>query len=65
MATQAQIDALEAALASGELTVEYNGNRTTYRSVAELKQAIRYFKDELATSSASRINQTFAQFTRD
>ena len=38
--TQTQLDALEASLASGALTVEYDGRRVTYRSVAELKESI-------------------------
>ena len=35
--TQAQLDALDAALASGVLTVEYAGKRTTYRNFAEMR----------------------------
>jgi hypothetical protein len=38
-----KISALEEALASGELTVESDGERLTYRSVAELKGALDYF----------------------
>lgn len=38
-----KISALEEALASGELTVESDGERLTYRSVAELKAALDYF----------------------
>ncbi len=38
-----KIAALEEALASGELTVESDGERMTYRSVAELKAALDYF----------------------
>lgn len=34
--------ALEAALASGALTVEQDGRRVTYRSVDELKAALAY-----------------------
>lgn len=36
----AQIAALEAALGSGELTVESDGDRVTYRSVGDIQQAI-------------------------
>lgn len=38
-----KIAALEEALASGELTVESDGERVTYRSIADLKGAIDYF----------------------
>src|SRR5450830_1755180 len=33
---QTQLDALDAAIASGELTVKYNGKEITYRSINEL-----------------------------
>jgi len=45
--TQIQLDALEAALASGALTVEYDGRRVTYRTVRELKEAIAEVKSAL------------------
>lgn len=38
--TQTQLDALEAALASGALRVTYDGKTVEYRSIAELKAAI-------------------------
>lgn len=38
--TLAQLVALEAALASGATTVSYEGKSVTYRSVAELREAI-------------------------
>lgn len=37
--TQTDLDALDVAIATGELTVEFNGRRVTYRSVPELLQA--------------------------
>lgn len=37
--TQTDLDALDTAIATGELTVEFNGRRVTYRSVPELLQA--------------------------
>ena len=40
----AKITALEDALASGELTVESQGDRMTYRNVKELREALDYFK---------------------
>ncbi|MGY8826831.1 MAG: phage head-tail joining protein [Candidatus Latescibacterota bacterium] len=38
--TQTQLDALDTALAEGVLTIEYDGRRVTYRSLAEM-QSIR------------------------
>ncbi|WP_295205766.1 hypothetical protein [uncultured Brevundimonas sp.] len=43
----AKIAALEDALASGELTVESQGDRLTYRNTKELREAIDYFKRQL------------------
>jgi hypothetical protein len=48
-----QIAALEKALASGELTVESDGDRVTYRSSADLKAALDYFRQQQAAAAAS------------
>ncbi|MCC4234490.1 hypothetical protein LL253_17600 [Sphingobium soli] len=48
-----KIAALEEALASGELTVESDGERVTYRSIADLKAAIDYFVSRNAPSVGS------------
>jgi len=64
--SQTDIDRLEAALMRGELTVEYDGQRVTYRSVAELKAAIGYGKEALAAASATGAQTvTYASFSRD
>lgn len=47
-----KIGALEDALASGELTVESDGERVTYRSVADLKAALDYFVGKNAAIDA-------------
>jgi hypothetical protein len=47
----ARIAALEAALASGELTIKVEGKETTYRSTPELLQALRYFREQQATGA--------------
>lgn len=44
----AQIEALESALASNELTVESDGDRVTYKSTADLRQALAYFRQKQA-----------------
>lgn len=60
---QSDLDALESALASGELTVEYDNKRTTFRSVAELVQAIAYVRTQIAASAP--VTQSFASFSKD
>lgn len=49
--TNADLTAVDTAIATGELTVEVNGRRVTYRSVAELKEARTLIKAELAAQS--------------
>jgi hypothetical protein len=44
---------LEAALASGALTIEYADRRVTYRDIKELKLAIQTVKEELALVDGS------------
>ena len=65
----AKIIALESALASGELTVESDGERVTYRSVRDLKEALSYFKAEqvtsLSPSGVARPASTVAVYTPD
>jgi len=61
--TQAQIDALESALASGELRVTHDGRTVEYRSIDDLKKAIAYCKDEVAAAAGTlrrRVNFTDA-----
>jgi hypothetical protein len=50
--TVAQLEAIETALASGELTVEYDGKRVTYRSATELLTLRDRIRDELVASGA-------------
>lgn len=40
----ARIEALEEALASGELTIKVDGKETTYRSTKDLLSALDYFR---------------------
>jgi hypothetical protein len=52
--TQSQLEALEAALASGTLRVSFEGRSMEYRSVEELKKAIAEVKSGLAAQDPSR-----------
>lgn len=48
--TQTQLDALDAAIASGELTVKYDGREVTYRSFDQLVKARNFVADRLPTA---------------
>ncbi len=45
--TLTQLDAIETAIASGELLVEYEGKKVQYRSMADLMQARNTVRAEL------------------
>lgn len=52
--SQTQLEALEAALASGTLRVTFEGRSLEYRSVDELKKAIAEVKASLAAADPVR-----------
>ena len=53
--TSADLDAVEKALASGELVVQHSdGRRITYRSIAELTKARSIIKNELNPPTVAR-----------
>jgi roadblock/LC7 domain-containing protein len=52
--TQTQLEALEAALASGTLRVSFEGRSLEYRSVDELKKAIAEVKAAMAAADSAR-----------
>ena len=49
--TQTDLNALDQAIATGELTVEMNGRRVTYRSVPELLQARAHVAAQVAAAA--------------
>lgn len=51
--TQTDLDNINAAIATGEMTVEVNGRRVTYRSIHELERARSIIQGDLATASPS------------
>ncbi len=61
--SETQLEALEAALASGMLRVSFEGRSVEYRSVEELKKAIAEVKAAMAASDPvrprSRIVRTY------
>lgn len=64
--TQSQIDALKAAIATGALTVRNaNGELVTYRSLAEMRQALGIMEAEVAGPTrrrASYIHPVYRRF---
>ena len=62
-----EIASLEAAAASGELTIEQNGERVTYRSMTDLTTALNYFKGQAAAASGSKAQFGFSApaYSRD
>lgn len=50
--TTTDLSAVESAIATGELTVEIDGKRVTYRSIDELKTARNIITSSLQTSGA-------------
>lgn len=52
--TQADLDALDSAIAKAELEVELDGQRVRYRSTSELINARKHISDVLATSQSAR-----------
>lgn len=51
--TLEQLRALEAAYASGVLSVEYDGKRTVYRSLSDLAKAIQTVRAALGAQAGS------------
>lgn len=49
--TQTDLDALDQAIATGELTVETNGRRVTYRPLPDLLQARNHVAAQLAAAA--------------
>lgn len=64
MATQADLDALEAALARGESRVRFaDGREVTYRSVGDLREALAILS--VRVTSAPMMRTTTTSFARD
>jgi hypothetical protein len=52
--TQAQIDALQAAIAQGVLTVQFADRTVTYRSLREMRDTLAMMEADVATTSRPR-----------
>lgn len=63
--TQTQIDAIEAAIASGELTVRFGDRAVTYRSMEELLQARAVIRESLAAEAGTATDRfSFGQTSK-
>lgn len=62
--TNAQLNALKKALATGERRVSFGDKTVEYRSVAELQAAIRTVEAELARSAGTSRKQQIRVTTR-
>jgi len=51
---ETEIAALEAALASGELTVESDGDRVTYRSTSDIIAAIDFYRRKASAAAGTQ-----------
>ena len=70
--TVAQLNAIEAAIGTGQLEVEYDGKRVKYRSMGELMKARATIRAELVaqglvtdTGRSNRGPSSLAVFCRD
>ena len=59
--TVAHLEALEAAIASGELTVQYDGKSVTYRNMKDLLMARDRVKAELLTGALGHLDRSLGR----
>lgn len=57
--SQADVDALDKAIASGTLSVQYGDRRVQYRSMDELLQARQHVANQIAASTGRRSHHRF------
>lgn len=63
--TQADVDKLKRAIASGVKTVQYQSGSVTYQSTEEMLRALSFAENELRSSDDQRTASTLAVFGRD
>lgn len=61
--TQTDLDRVKAAIASGELIVQYGDRRVQYRSIEELRQAQALIERELAAEAGTKPVAQFLTYT--
>lgn len=65
MFTQTQIEELEAAIASGVMSVRHGDRQINYQSIAEMRTALDQMRSEVATQSNGTGRGLVAAFSRD
>lgn len=55
---QGRLDALKKAIANGTHQITYAGRTTIYRSVAELKDAIKTVEGDIAALTGAKVTRT-------
>ena len=63
--TQADIDKLKRAIASGVRTVQYASGSVTYQSTAEMLRALAFAENDLRSATERTTPSTLAVFGRD
>lgn len=61
--TQTDLDNINAAIATGEMTVEVNGRRVVYRSIADLERARFIIQGDIAAATTSQPATRRGNFT--
>lgn len=56
---QGRLDGLKTSIANGRLEVSYAGRTTRYRSIAEIKDAIKDVETDIAALTGTSIRRTF------
>lgn len=62
---QTDLDRLDAAIASGALSVEYGGRKRVFRSVDDLLKARSFVAAQLSGRTNRRIRYSVAEFADD
>lgn len=60
---QGRLDALKTAIANGKSQITYAGRTTVYRSVAELKDAIKSVESDMAALTGTKVTRSHRFYT--
>lgn len=61
--TQAQLDALSAAIAKGVTTVSYDGNRVEYRSLDEMLKLKQEMENDISGGTSGSVKRRLAAYS--
>jgi len=63
--TDAQLQSLQNAIASGELSVTFQGRTTTYRSIDDLQKALNIVQDSISKAAGTKSVRTVKTYMDD